>query len=163
MRSLSVPFFTTLLVVLAFFTLRSFADLPVQLAVHFRSDGTADRWATREHYRSLIFVLLVSAPLILVWIMAGLPRLTKGKGQIPYAAYWFADEHRKATSHFLLQHACWLGSLTAAAIYGLHILITRANTTNPPSLATNDLFTMVFVYLIGLAWWLQALLKRFRR
>jgi uncharacterized membrane protein len=137
--------------------------LPENVAIHFDGNGTPDGWATRDQYRVLIMASLLGMPLLLVSIMAGLPRLTKGKGQIPDGEYWFADERRRVTTSFLLTHACWLGCMTAAAIYGIHIFVTRANAVIPPMLATSRLITMILVFLCGLAWWTPRLIKRFQR
>jgi hypothetical protein len=35
-------------------------------------------------------------------MMAGLPRLTKGSGQVPDNEYWFAPERRQSTESYLL-------------------------------------------------------------
>jgi hypothetical protein len=63
----------------------------------------------------------------------------------------------------LLQHASWLGTLTVAVIYGMHISIVRANAISPPLLATDRVLTMVFGYLIGLVWWTAAFLRHFKK
>ncbi|MFZ2092727.1 MAG: hypothetical protein WAU99_13430, partial [Pseudolabrys sp.] len=67
------------------------------------------------------------------------------------------------TKAFLLQHSCWLGTLTVAVIYGMHISIMHANAANPPLLATDRLLTMVLFYLIGLVWWAAAFLRHFKK
>ena len=98
----------------------------------------------------------------LFWLVAGLPRYTNGKGQIPNCEYWFAQERRHLTESFLISHACWLGCLTVAVVYGIHISILRANAITPPVLATDRLITMVVVYLCGLVWWTAAFLRHFQ-
>jgi hypothetical protein len=95
--------------------------------------------------------------------MARLPRLTGGKGQIPDHEYWFADERKDATESFLLAHSCWLGSLTAAIIFGIYLSIQRANAIVPAALATDQLSTMLLIYLCALAWWITKLLSHFDR
>lgn len=66
------------------------SDLPEKIAIHFNARNEADVWIVRDQYRFLILLCLIGLPLILVWIMAWLPRLTGGKGQIPDHQYWFA-------------------------------------------------------------------------
>ena len=163
MNRASLIIFVSLLVVFSFLTLNSFGDLPQKIAIHFDANGTADGWTTRETYRAYVLLSLAGLPLLLVWIMAGLPRLTRGRGQIPNCEYWFADDRQRLTEAFLLQHACWLGILTLAVIYGVHISIIRANATSPPFLATDRLLTMVLIYLIGLFWWAAAFLRHFKK
>jgi uncharacterized membrane protein len=159
----SLVIFVALLVIFTFLTFNSIGGLPDKIAIHFDGSGAADGWMTRETYRIYVLLSLAGLPLLLVWIMAGLPRLTKGRGQIPNCEYWFADDRQRLTEAFLLQHACWLGTLTVAVIYGMHISIMRANATNPPLLATDRLLTMVLIYLIGLVWWAAAFLRHFKK
>ena len=155
--------FATLLVVAAFFALRSIGELPERVAVHFGMDGAADGWVSRENYRLLILFCLVALPSLLVWGMAGLPRLTKGSGQVPNNEYWFAPERRHTTESYLLSHACWLGCMTVAIVYGMHVLILRANAISPPLLATDRFIVMLLVYLFGLGWWFMTFLRYFQK
>jgi uncharacterized membrane protein len=162
MNRASLLIFVSLLMVFSFLTLNSFGDLPEKIAIQFDANGAADGWTTRETYRIFALLALAGLPLLLVWIMAGLPRLTKGRGQIPDCEYWFAGDRQQSTESFLLQHACWLGTLTLAVVYGIHISILRANAISPPLLATDRLLTMAFVYLLGLVWWTAAFLRHFK-
>jgi uncharacterized membrane protein len=159
----SLLIFVSLLVIFNFLALNSIGDLPDKVAIHFDANGAADNWTTRETYRVFALLSLAGLPLLLVWIMAGLPRLTKGRGQIPDCEYWFSGDREKPTEEFLLQHASWLGTLTVAVIYGMHISIVRANAISPPLLATDRVLTMVFGYLIGLVWWTAAFLRHFKK
>ena len=159
----SVVIFVSLLLIFTYLTFNSIGDLPEKIAIHFDANGGADGWTTRETYRVYVLLSLAGLPLLLVWIMAGLPRLTKGKGQIPDCEYWFAGDRQQLTETFLLQHACWLGTLTVAVIYGMHVSIMRANAISPPALATDRLLTMALVYLIGLVWWTATFLRHFKK
>jgi len=150
-------------VLATFFTFNGTAELPERVATHFTTDGIADGWTNREDYRLLILFFLIALPSLLVWLMAGLPRLTNGWGQIPNCEYWFAQERRQKTENFLIGHACWLGCMTVAIVCGIHILILRANAITPPVLATDRFITMIVVYLLGLAWWLVAFVRHFQK
>jgi uncharacterized membrane protein len=159
----SLLLFPTLLVVGLFFALSGAQELPDTVAVHFDASGSADGWASRNTYQILILLLLTGLPLLLVWLMAGLPRLTNGRGQIPDNDYWFEKARRRETEAFLLAHACWLGSMTVAVVYGIHVSILRANALTPPTLATSRLLTIIGIYLIGLVWWTSSFLRRFHK
>jgi uncharacterized membrane protein len=159
----SLILLAALLIVFPFLTLSSVAEMPEKVAIHFSVDGAPDDWTTRERYRLLVTLFLIGFPLILVGVNAGLPLLTNGKGQIPNNEYWFANERRAETASFLLRHSCWLGCLTIAVIYGLHVLILRANTLNPPMLPTDRFITTIVVFLCGLAWWLMTYIRHFQR
>jgi uncharacterized membrane protein len=155
--------FATPVVVATFLALNNIGELPEKVAIHFGENGLADGWTSRENYRLYVLFSLIVVPSLLVWLMAGLPRLTKGRGQIPNAEYWFAQERRQTTEAFLINHACWLGIMTVAIVYGIHLSIVRANAISPPALATDRFITMVVIYLCGLVWWLTAFLRHFQR
>ena len=159
----SVLLFPALLAASTLFALNGIAEMPENIVVHFGTSGEPDRWMTRDHYRLLVLFILVGLPLILVWVMAMLPRYTNGRGQIPNCEYWFAEQRRDSTEAFLISHACWLGCLTAAVGYGLHILILRANASSPPILAVDRLTTMIIIYLGGLVWWVLSFVRHFQR
>jgi uncharacterized membrane protein len=155
--------FATLLVVATFFALRSIGELPESVAVHFGINGVAGGWMGRESYRLCVLLFLVAFPSLLVWLFAGLPRMTDGRGQIPNSEYWFSQERRSTTESFLLSHACWLGCMTVAIVYGMHVSIMRANAISPPLLATDRVIVMLLVYFAGLGWWVTVLLRHFQR
>lgn len=147
----------------SFLAFNSIAGLPESIAIHFDTNGSADNWIDRDTYRVFALLTLVTLPLLLVWLMAGLPRLTKGRGQVPDCEYWFADNRRQQTEAFLLQHACWLGTITVAVVYGVHILIVRANGAHPPTLDSDRALAIAFMFLVGLAWWTASFFRHFRR
>ena len=155
--------FAAFVVGATFFALNGIGELPERVAIHFAANGAADGWTSRENYRLFIIFFLIAVPSLLVWVMAALPRLTGGRGQIPDQEYWFAQERRHETEIFLINHACWLGCMTVAVIYGMHLLILRANAITPPTLAVDRFITMIVIYLCGLVWWLAAFLRHFRK
>jgi hypothetical protein len=155
--------FAALLTVCAFLVLSTAEDLPEKVAIHFTVDGLPDNWTTRDRYRLVVLLSLVGLPLLLLFAMAGLPLVTGGQGLIPNHEYWFAQKRRRSTASFLLRHACWLGCLTVAVIYGLHVLIMRANAVEPPLLAIDRLLTMVLVYFAGLGWWFTSFMRHFQK
>jgi hypothetical protein len=55
-------------------------NLPGNAAVHFDAKKSADTLVSRDQYRVLILLFLIGLPLLLVWVMAWLPRITGGKG-----------------------------------------------------------------------------------
>jgi len=155
--------FSALIVVLAVLIFNSIGDLPAKVAVHFDANSAPDRWVSREQYGIFALLFLIGLPLILFAVMAGLPSLTGGKGFVPNNEYWFADERKQQTKSFLLQHSSWLGTMTAAVIYGTHVLVMRANELNPPKLSTDRFLIMIFFYLCGLGWWTIAFLRHFQK
>jgi len=155
--------FSALMVVFAVLVFNSMGDLPDKIAVHFDANSAPDGWVSRGQYDVLVFLFLIGLPLILFALMAGLPRLTRGKGLIPNNDYWFADERKGQTERFLLQHSSWLGAMTVAVIYGTHVLLMRANELDPPKLAMDRFLIMIFFYTFGLAWWTTKFLRHFQK
>jgi uncharacterized membrane protein len=158
-----LAFLATFIVVAAILAFNSIAELPERVATHFYANGVASGWTSREDHRLSILLSLVALPSLLVWLMAGLPRLLNGRGQIPNSEYWFAQERRRETESFLIDHAFWLGCMTLAVVYGIHISIVRANAVTPPVLAVDRFTAIVVMYLCGLVWWLATFLRHFKR
>jgi uncharacterized membrane protein len=153
----------TFIVVAAVFAFNGTGNLPEKVAIQFDASGAANYWTSRDSYRFFLSLFLVGLPSLVVWLMAGLPRFTQGQGQIPNNEYWFAQQRRHATERFLIDHAFWLGCMTVAVVYGMHIFILRANANSPPLLAVDSVITMIAVYLLGLAWWFTAFMRHFQK
>jgi hypothetical protein len=160
---LSLYVFLAVLAACTLHTVTSSAGLPENVAIQFDSKNGADAWVARDQYRILMLLCLIGLPLLVVWVMARLPRLTGGKGQIPDHEHWFATERRDATERFLLARSCWLRTITVAIIYGIHVSIQRANAIIPATLATDQLSTMLLIYICGFAWWIASFLAHFDR
>jgi uncharacterized membrane protein len=158
------PFiFSALLVVFAVLIFNSLGDLPARVAVHFDANNFADGWVTRQQYGFYALLLLIGLPLLLFAAMAGLPRLTEGKGQVPNCEYWFANERKEQTKSYLLDHSSWLGTMTLAVLYGMHVLLMRANESRPPKISSDRFLTMIFIYSCGLAWWAVTFFRHFQK
>lgn len=163
MKRPSLLLFLALLPVCSFFVLSNIEELPSRIAIHFDTGGAPDAWADREHYLIVVMAALVALPSLLVWLMGWFPRYIDGKGQVPNAQIWFARERRLATESFLIGHAGWLGCITLAVIYGVHLLITQANLAKPPHIDSNRLAAVLLTYLVGLGWWTATFMRRFGR
>ncbi len=155
--------FSALIVVLAVLTFNSIGDLPAKVAVHFDANNAPDGWVSRAEYGFYALLFLIGLPLILFAAMAGLPHLTGGRGQIPNPEYWFATERKQQTKNYLIEHSSWLGTMTAAVIYGMHLMLMKANELSPPKLSSDRLLTMIFVYSCGLIWWTITFFRHFQK
>jgi hypothetical protein len=64
----------------------------------------------------------------------------------------------------LLTESCLLaGCMTVAIVYGMHVLIQRANAVSPPLLATDRFVLMLLIYLCGLGWWFMTFVRHFQQ
>src|SRR6516162_8594950 len=100
MPGTSVILFPVLRWVCTYSTLRTVETLPEKVAIHFDVNGGPMVWATANVFRMLITTPLLGLALLLVWLFAGQPRLTNGRGQIPDCEYWFSEGQRHATQAF---------------------------------------------------------------
>jgi uncharacterized membrane protein len=158
------PFiFSALLVVFAVLIFNSLGDLPARVAVHFDTNNAPDGWVTRQQYGLYALLLLIGLPLLLFAAMAGVPRVTGGKGQIPNHEYWFATERNEQTKSYLVDHSSWLGTMTVAVLYGTHVILMRANELNPPKISSDRFLTMIFFYSCGLVWWAVTFFRHFQK
>jgi hypothetical protein len=153
--------FAGCLVMAVAYALGTVDRLPETVATHFAKTEVPDVWVQRDHYRITLVLMLTLIPLLLVWLMARLPSLIEGRSMIPNSEYWFHPNRRQETEAFLLVHAIRLGVLVLASIVGLHVMILRANAKTPPALNVDQVVTMIVIFMIGLAWWLMTLLRRF--
>jgi uncharacterized membrane protein len=162
MSHIARPLFALLLVVGAVVIGVTTDQLPAQLGSHFAAGGAATGWMSRRGYLLLMLVFAVIMPLLIVVSMGLLPRLSDKAINIPNRDYWLGPSQREATFGFLTAHACWLGSLTIVFITGIHFLLIAANATQPPRLPTQPFITLLVVFLVGVAVWAAALVRRFR-
>jgi uncharacterized membrane protein len=155
--------FSALIVVFAILTFNSLEEFPAKVAVHFDANSAPDGWLSREQYGFYALLFLIGLPLLLFAAMAGLPLLTGGKGQIPNHEFWFADERKQQTKSYLIAHSSWLGTMTVAVLYGMHVMLMRANELSPPKLSSDRFLTMIFIYSCGLVWWAVTFFRHFQR
>ncbi len=158
-----ISLFVGLLIAVTWFVLSTTASLPEYVASHFRGDGLADGFMRRDIYRWFMLVFAVGLPLVLVVLMAYLPRYVPRATNIPNRDFWFAPERREQTLAYLAQCALQLGCLFTVFASGVHWLVLQANALKPPRLANAPFLTMLVVFLAILGIGIVALLRRFRK
>jgi uncharacterized membrane protein len=161
MSHIARPLFALLLVIGAIVIGATTDQLPAQLASHFAAGGAATGWMSRRGYLLFMLVFAVVIPLVIVFSMSLLPRVSDKAINIPNRDYWLGPSQREATFGFLTAHACWLGSLTIVFITGIHFMLIAANATQP-RLPTQPFITLLVAFLIGIAIWAATLVRRFR-
>lgn len=139
--------------------------LPERVASHFARGGQANGWMPRDAYAGFVLAAAVAVPLLLVALLAWLPRVFPGAVNLPNRAYWFEPERRDATLASLAAFAWAFGSVLSLLIAGLHWAVLNANARTPPVLpeAAVDALLVGFAGAIGvwiLAWYLRFRLPR---
>jgi F0F1-type ATP synthase membrane subunit c/vacuolar-type H+-ATPase subunit K len=137
-------------------------ELPTHVASHFGAGNVANDSMDRLSYLVLMLGLAVGLPVLLVVAFSRMPRALERKLNIPHRDYWLAPARRQRTLAFLGAHVCWLGTLLAAFLTGIHFVLVAANTAQPPRLPAQPFVTLLVLFFCAMALWVFALVARFR-
>jgi hypothetical protein len=162
MTQLSRLAFALAVVVAALVISATTLELPARVASHFGPGNLANDAMDRLSYLMLMLGLAVGLPVLLVATFSRMPRAMERKLNIPHRDYWLAPERRQRTLAYLGSHACWLGTLLAAYLTGVHLVLLAANAVQPPRLPVQPFVTLLALFLCGMALWIFALVSRFR-
>lgn len=133
------------------------------IASHFDGTGHADAYMASGYYRMFMIFFAAIFPLIMVVMIAGMPRLFPGITNIPNRDYWFAPQQRAETLLFLEKHALVFGCMLVLFICGVHWLVLLANHRTPPQLANGPFLILLVVFMAAVFIWLARLMRRFRK
>ncbi len=163
MRRFLLPLFVAILASAVVFILATSAGLPERVASHFARSGQANGWMPRETYVPFILGAAVLVPLIVVTLLAWLPRVAPRAVNLPNRAYWLEPSRRDATLESLSAFAWSFGSVLTLLISGLHWAVVRANASAPPRLAETTVNSLLAAFAIAIGVWILAWYLRFRR
>jgi hypothetical protein len=163
MRRLIIPLFFALLGGSAVLIVATSSALPDRVASHFARGGQANGWMARETYVAFMLGAGVLLPILLVALLAWLPRAFPGAVNLPNRAYWLEAERRDATLASVSSFAWTFGSMLAALIAGVHWAVVQANANVPPRLSESTLEALLIAFGAVLAVWILAWYLRFRR
>jgi len=156
------PFFVLVLVVSAVLIGVTVDRLPAQIASHFGAGGAPNGWMSHSGYLLFMLAFAIGIPLAVVLSMAVLPRHMMRGINIPNRDYWLDPRRREGTLRYIEAHAYWLGSLIAAFIAAIHLLLIEANATQPPHLPGPLFVTLLVGFLVTLGILMVSLLLHFR-
>jgi hypothetical protein len=145
------------------FILATSAALPEQVASHFVHGGQANGWMPRATYVGFMVAAAVVVPLVLVTMLAWLPRIFPRAINLPNRDYWFDVERRDATLASLSAFAWGFASAIALLVAGLHRAVVAANDSNPPILSETTVDALLAGFVLVLTAWIVAWFVRFRR
>lgn len=160
---LPATLFVLLLIVVCFFIVGTSGALPERIASHFDASGSANGYMTRDGYRLFMLAFGVGFPLLLTALIAWLPRLVPNLINIPNRDYWLAPERRETTLTTLSVYGLWQGCLLTILLGGVHWLVIRANSVNPPTLENAPFIALLAAFSVSLMVWLLMLLRQFRK
>ena len=161
-RKLLTLVFIVLLFAGAEFVISTTASLPERVASHFGAGGQANDYMTRDGYCWFMLFFTLGFPALLVFAIAGLPRLMPRYTNIPNRDYWLVPERRGQAFDILTTYALWFGCLIEVFICSVHWHVIQANAQYPPQLANGPFLMSLGVFLTALVVWIIMLTRRFR-
>ena len=137
--------------------------LPDPVASHFNATGQADGWMGRTGYVLFMSAMGVGLPVFIVGLMYLIPFFPTWMVNLPHKNYWLSPEQRPGTVEYLVAHSFWLACLMIYLMAGAHYLTILANRSVPVQLPGTAFAVLMAGFLAGMAVWVIALLRRFRR
>jgi uncharacterized membrane protein len=139
------------------------AQLPARMATHFGSGGQANGWSARETYVGVMIAVVVGVPLLLLAVMAWLPRTGVCVGKLPNRDYWLAPQRRAQTFDRLATLASVAGCLLVVFLTAVHFIVIDANASPRPALPTAPFVTVMLAFAVAMIAWALAYTYGFRR
>jgi len=137
--------------------------LPDPVASHFNASGQPDGWMSRTGYLIFVCAMGLGLPVFLVGLMYLIRFFPAWMVNLPNKNYWLASEQRPYTLEYLVAHSFWLACLMIGLMAGAHYLTIQANRSVPVQLPGPAFAVLMGGFLAGMAVWVIALLRRFRR
>ncbi len=137
--------------------------LPQTVATHFGADGRANGWMQRDSYVMLMLALAIGLPLLVAASMAWLPRVAPRLINLPQRERWLASSQLAATLTALSGFGALIGSLVAAFIAGMHLLIVAAHANTPPRLDMAMFLPLLIAFVVAILVGVIVFHRRFRR
>lgn len=165
MNALRVPVIVFGVLALGFFVLVGTSGplLPARVASHFTEAGQPDGWMTRGSYLSITSIQGIGMPLLMLAILYAARFAPNWAVSIPNKRYYLQPGTRTRTFNLLLQHGFWLASLMLLLTGTLHVMTIIANRSAPVRLPGPAFFVVMGGFLLGVAVWVVALYRMFRR
>jgi uncharacterized membrane protein len=138
-------------------------DLPAHMATHFGAGGQANGWSSRETYVGVMIAVVIGVPLLLLAVMAWLPRVGICLRKLPNRDYWLAPERRAHTFERLSSYATVAGCLLAVFLTAIHLLVVDANASTRPALPTAPFVSIMVAFAVAMVAWALAFTFGFRR
>jgi uncharacterized membrane protein len=139
------------------------SDLPARMATHFGAGGEANGWSSRETYVAVMIAIVIGVPLLLLAVIAWLPRVGMCVGKLPNREYWLAPQRRERTFERLTVFATILGCLLVVFLTTVHLIVVEANTSPRPALPTAPFVAIMVGFAVAMVAWTIAFRYGFRR
>ena len=138
-------------------------SLPPVVASHFAVGGAANGFMPQATYLRFMVVLLIVLPLLIAFLASITSLLPVRFINLPNREYWLAPERQADSLAYLRHHSSRFGVLLVVFLCFVHWLVVLANSHDPALFPESMFFPGMAVFLVGLVFWLGALVVHFRR
>lgn len=136
--------------------------MPDAAAIHFDSNGVADRFVGKQNYLFGEIALMLFGLFFSIVITAIFQKLPDNLINIPQRVYWLKAERRAETMRIFKTFFDWLSVALLTMFVALNQLTIEANLSANKTLSVY--FWYVFLaFLIFMAFWLYKFHRRFNR
>lgn len=137
--------------------------LPEPVASHFSAGGVATGSVSRQVYVALLIAFAVLLPALAAVSLRLSVRRFSHLVKLPNRDYWLAPERREHTADFLAARCVWLAAAGALFMFGVHLLVLRANRAAPAHFDVVPLLALLAAFAAVIAAWFGALGRYFER
>lgn len=138
-------------------------ELPATVASRFDLSGQANTSMSRGGYLGFMVGLATALPGLMLLLGRALRGSNARLLNIPHREHWLAPERREQTAAYVTRHLDLLAAGVAIFIAVMHLLVVRANRTQPPELPTDLFLGAVAVFVLATGAWAAAFMRRFRK
>lgn len=153
---------TALLAINAAIMVATSAQLPARVASQFNREGLATSFMQHGDYLLLMGGLAIGIPLLLVVLLAVLPRFLPTRLRIPSREYWTEPSRREDTLRTVTTSGLVIASVIAVFTIAVHVLVVEANRRTPPQLDNTMLYTCIAILILSMLVWQFVLWRRFQ-
>lgn len=138
--------------------------LPDRVAIHFGTNGSADRWVSRTEAIVTSGVLVLGLALLFWGLGRWLPKLPMSMVNLPQASKqaWIEAGQEDLLRRSMADDLYAIGGMTMLLIAGAEALTVVANRQESPALGW-EAIVLVGVYLAAVTIWTVRMLTKYRR
>jgi uncharacterized membrane protein len=145
--------FWILALVLVAVVLGTLPRMPAVVASHFGPSGAVNGWSSRAAYAWLVLGIGIPLPLGVIGLVYGATARGPQALNIPSRAYWLEPAHWMEAVRLVRGYMWWLGSLLTGTALAVHLVVLRANATEPPHLETRVIVLLLGSVVLAIGAW----------
>jgi uncharacterized membrane protein len=163
MKTLSIYAFVFLLGIAFAQAIYYYPMMPETMAIHFRGDGKADNFASRESFYIIYAIIFLLITGIFVFLPRGLQKIRPTTISLPNPDYWLKPERIDEVHRYLWNWMCWFGVANLILLIGVCQLVFKANMEPGFVLDNRIFFTLIISYFVFVIIWLIVFYRKFKK